>query len=233
MNQGAVAIDGMKKSADSGVESFNLWANTLKEPLAILPMVQQDTSGLGRVFEQTTQQTQQGITALQAFGKAMQSDTMASAQQLSQGLMGLIAGRRAQAGVEAVWETAQGIKCLAEGTWPPNPAAIIAAGLHFEASAQYAILAGTSAHHRGAASAGAGSSSSDSYGGGSQGVQRVGGSPSGGGPSSGGGNTYLQIPPGMGAHGMQQMMAWIGAGSQVGLFKLSSQGSSGVNAPLY
>ena len=60
------------------------------------------------------------------------------------------------AGVEAVWETARGIALLAEGTWPPNPAAIMAAGLHFEAAAQYALLAGTSGHRRSAGSSGYG-----------------------------------------------------------------------------
>ena len=60
------------------------------------------------------------------------------------------------AGVEAVWETARGIALLAEGTWPPNPAAIMAAGLHFEAAAQYALLAGTHAHRRSASAGGYG-----------------------------------------------------------------------------
>lgn len=61
-------------------------------------------------------------------------------EQALAGLAGLIGGRRAQAGVEAGWEIARGIALLAEGAWPPNPAAIMAAGLHFEAGAQYALL---------------------------------------------------------------------------------------------
>jgi hypothetical protein len=77
---------------------------------------------------------------------------------LSTGLAGLVAGRKAQAGVEAIWETARGIALLAEGTWPPNPAAIMAAGLHFEAAAQYALLAGTGSHrHSAGGGGGAGS----------------------------------------------------------------------------
>jgi hypothetical protein len=93
------------------------------------------------------------------------------AEQFATGLAALIGGRRAQAGVEAVWETARGIALLAEGAWPPNPAAIFAAGIHFEAAAQYAMLAGTSSRHRGGAGAGSyGSSSVDrgSAGGGTQ-----------------------------------------------------------------
>ncbi len=82
---------------------------------------------------------------------ATQADLAGSVEGLSKGLAGLIGGRKAQAAVEAIWETAKGIACIAEGTWPPNPAAIVAAGLHFEAAAQYAILAGKGSHHRAAA----------------------------------------------------------------------------------
>ncbi len=90
--------------------------------------------------------------------KAVQGDLMGNVQLFTQGLAGLIAGRKAQAGVEALWETARGIALLAEGAWPPNPAALLAAGLHFEAAAQYALLAGSSGGHRSASGAGAGSS---------------------------------------------------------------------------
>jgi hypothetical protein len=73
---------------------------------------------------------------------AVKQNTLASIQELSTGLAGLIAGRKGQAAVEAIWEGARGIACLAEGTWPPNPAAIMAAAKHFEAAAQYGILGG-------------------------------------------------------------------------------------------
>jgi hypothetical protein len=75
---------------------------------------------------------------------------MGNVQAFTTGLAGLVAGRTAQAGVEAIWETARGIAMLAEGAWPPNPAALIAAGLHFEAAAQYAMMAGSGGGHRGA-----------------------------------------------------------------------------------
>jgi hypothetical protein len=74
--------------------------------------------------------------------KAISEHAAASVEELTTGLASLIGGRKAQAGVEAIWEGAKGVACLAEGTWPPNPAAIIAAGLHFESAAQYALLGG-------------------------------------------------------------------------------------------
>jgi len=103
-----------------------------------------------------TAQTDLQTGAVQRAALALRSQTAAGAEMLSGGLAGLVAGRKAQAGVEAVWETARGIALLAEGTWPPNPAAIVAAGLHFEAAAQYALLAGTSSHRHSTGGAGYG-----------------------------------------------------------------------------
>ena len=106
----------------------------------------------------TTAQTDLQATAVERSTLALRSQTAVSAELVGAGLAGLVAGRKAQAGVEAVWETARGIALLAEGTWPPNPAAIMAAGLHFEAAAQYALIAGTGSHRRSAgAGGGAGS----------------------------------------------------------------------------
>jgi hypothetical protein len=101
-------------------------------------------------------QTDLQASAVQRAALALRSQTAAGAELVSGGLAGLIAGRKAQAGIEAVWETARGIALLAEGTWPPNPAAIMAAGLHFEAAAQYALLAGTGGHRRSAGGGGSG-----------------------------------------------------------------------------
>jgi hypothetical protein len=106
----------------------------------------------------STAQTDLQASAVQRAALALRSQTAAGAEMVGSGLAGLVAGRKAQAGVEAVWETARGIALLAEGTWPPNPAAIVAAGLHFEAAAQYALLAGTSSHrHSAGGGGGAGS----------------------------------------------------------------------------
>jgi len=107
------------------------------------------------------EQTDQHTKALDRSTLALRSQSAAGAELVTSGLAGLVAGRKAQAGVEAVWETARGIALLAEGTWPPNPAAIIAAGLHFEAAAQYALLAGTGGHRRSAGGGGYGARSTD------------------------------------------------------------------------
>jgi hypothetical protein len=104
----------------------------------------------------STTQTDQQANAVQRSALALHSQTAAGAEMLGKGLVGLIAGRKAQAGVEAVWESARGIALLAEGAWPPNPAAIVAAGLHFEAAAQYALLAGTGSHRHSASGSGYG-----------------------------------------------------------------------------
>ena len=103
-----------------------------------------------------TAQTDLHAHAVDRATLALRSQSAAGVELLGKGLAGLVAGRRAQAGVEAVWETARGIALLAEGTWPPNPAAIMAAGLHFEAAAQYALLAGAGSHRRSAAASGYG-----------------------------------------------------------------------------
>jgi hypothetical protein len=104
----------------------------------------------------STAQTDLHANAVECSTLALRSQSVVGAELVSKGLAGLVAGRKAQAGVEAVWETARGIALLAEGTWPPNPAAIMAAGLHFEAAAQYALLAGTGSHRRSASGSGYG-----------------------------------------------------------------------------
>src|SRR5271157_444653 len=104
----------------------------------------------------STAQTDLHANAVERSTLALRSQSAVGVELLSKGLAGLVAGRKAQAGIEAVWETARGIALLAEGTWPPNPAAIMAAGLHFEAAAQYALLAGTGSHRRSGGSSGYG-----------------------------------------------------------------------------
>ncbi len=111
---------------------------------------------MGTETQSATEQADQHTKAIEKSTLALQSQASVGAQAVTAGLAGLIAGRKAQAGVEAVWETARGIALLAEGTWPPNPAAILAAGLHFEAAAEYALLAGTSSHRRSAGASGGG-----------------------------------------------------------------------------
>ena len=126
--------------------------------MAVVPLRQMHEAfrQLGPDITAATVQTDQQTNAVQRAALALRSQTAAGAELVSSGLAGLVAGRKAQAGVEAIWETARGIALLAEGTWPPNPAAIMAAGLHFEAAAQYALLAGSGGHRRSASAAGIG-----------------------------------------------------------------------------
>jgi hypothetical protein len=85
---------------------------------------------------------------------AVQADYAGSVESLAAGMAKQIGGERAVAAVKVVSETARGLECLAEGTWPPNPAAIIAAGIHFDSAAEWAKLAGTSAVRHGTGAGG-------------------------------------------------------------------------------
>jgi hypothetical protein len=129
-----------------------------RSQMAVAPLHQMHEAFRALTPEITTSTAQMDLqaSAVQRAALALRSQTAAGAELVSGGLAGLIAGRKAQAGIEAVWETARGIALLAEGTWPPNPAAIMAAGLHFEAAAQYALLAGTGGHRRSAGGGGSG-----------------------------------------------------------------------------
>ena len=131
----------------------------LQEQLATLPRKSMGDSlrSLTPQIVEATVVTQQHTSAVQVAAKAMLGETAAGIDSLTSGLAKLVGGRKAQAGVEAVWETACGIAMLAESTWPPNPAAIVSAGLHFESAAQYVILGGWGAgSHRSAGGYGAG-----------------------------------------------------------------------------
>ena len=136
--------------------------------LAVVPVKEMHEAfrALGPELAAATAQTDQHANAVQRAALALQSQTSAGIELASKGLVGLIAGRKAQAGTEAIWETARGIALLAEGTWPPNPAAIVAASLHFEAAAQYALLAGTGSHQRSAGAGGGGGAGAHERGGG-------------------------------------------------------------------
>jgi uncharacterized phage infection (PIP) family protein YhgE len=112
---------------------------------------------------------------------AVQENIGGSLASLTQGAIALTGSQKAAAAFKVGYEIAEALACLASGTWPPNPAAIIAAGIHFEAAAQYAKVGGGGGGGRGTASVGAASS----YG-------RGGGDGGGGstpGPGGGGGIT--------------------------------------------
>ncbi len=188
------------------------------------------------VKEQFLPVSKQFTEAIHAEITATHESMVAASEEATKGLAGFIGGRKAQAAVEAVWETARGIALLAEGSWPPNPAAIVAAGLHFEAAAQYAILAGSGGHHRGrgAAGGGGGGAQESSGPGGRQTVEQGGGEGTRGGGGSGNPQTIVQISGGqLNSNGQQQLAAWVGMGAAVGLYKFNASGSSGIPAPRY
>jgi hypothetical protein len=86
---------------------------------------------------------------------------IAGVGELAEGAARLIGSKRAYYGVKAAEEVAAGIECIAEGTWPPNPLALIAAGVHFESAAEWAKIAGTSARQ---GSSGGGGGAAGTYG---------------------------------------------------------------------
>jgi predicted lactoylglutathione lyase len=96
-------------------------------------------------------------TTAQRVASVIESSTTASIEASAASIVGMIAGRKAEAAVNAVFYGAEGALHLAEGIWPPNPA-LIARGLgEIAAAAQYARVAGTSSGGGGhAAGAGAG-----------------------------------------------------------------------------
>jgi hypothetical protein len=146
------------KAQQDAVAAFSRLHTQSQMTVVPLREMHQAFQALAPEITTSTAQTDQQANAVQRAALALRSQTAAGAELVGKGLVGLIAGRKAQAGVEAVWETARGIALLAEGSWPPNPAAILAAGLHFEAAAQYALLAGTGSHrHSAGGGGGAGS----------------------------------------------------------------------------
>jgi hypothetical protein len=150
--RGQKALKILDASA-TGLEKTTVAMRAHAEEIVRTTKAQQDAVA---VFSRSKAQADEHTEAIERSTLALRSQTAVGAELASKGLAGLVAGRKAQAGVEAVWETARGIAMLAEGTWPPNPAAILAAGLHFEAAAEYALLAGTGSHRRSAGGAGSG-----------------------------------------------------------------------------
>jgi len=156
MSQHTAEILKATKAQQDSIAVFSRFHTQSQMAVAPLRQMHEAFRALTPEITTSTAQTDLQASAVQRAALALRSQTAAGAELVSGGLAGLIAGRKAQAGIEAVWETARGIALLAEGTWPPNPAAIMAAGLHFEAAAQYALLAGTGGHRRSAGGSGYG-----------------------------------------------------------------------------
>jgi hypothetical protein len=132
-------------------------------------LVKQDAMNVSRAFTQ----------AIRDEVAAVNEDMLGGVKNLSEGFVSLIGGQKAAAVFKAGYEVAEGIAALAEGTWPPNPAALVAAGLHFEAAAQYAMMGGGGGGRRG----GGGGTSGGSY------------SPGRAPEYSGGGGSGWGVPP--------------------------------------
>ena len=144
--------------------------------------------------------------AIKAEVVAVQEDMLGSIANLTEGLAGLIGGQKAAAYFKAGYEIAEGIACLASGTWPPNPAAIIASGLHFEAAAEYAMLGGGGGGRRGGGGGG-GTQSSYGRGGGGGGASTPSGG-AGGAATPGSGTTiHMHIAGVISSDNLTQVMA--------------------------
>ena len=115
------------------------------------------------VKQAALQLSQQFTEASQAEAAAIQEDMLGAVKDLAGGITGLIAGRRAQAAVECIFEVAQGAKQVAMALDPDDPRHVqhwLSAGQHFVAAADFGKVAGTGTSHHG------GGGGSGSYGGG-------------------------------------------------------------------
>ena len=157
MSEHAAEVLKNAKAQQEAVAVFSRLHTQSQMAVAPLRQMHEAFRVLSPEISSATTQTEQHSIAVERSTLALRSQSAVGAEMASAGLAGLVAGRKAQAGVEAIWETARGVALLAEGTWPPNPAAIMSAGLHFEAAAQYALIAGSGIHHRSASGGAAGS----------------------------------------------------------------------------
>ena len=184
----------LKEQKDKAEQLRVVWANA--NPLAA--NMRQEMERMGISAKGLTMAQMELAAATRQFSEAaneqvmaVQKHMIASTEQATAGLAGLIGGRKAQAAVEMAWEIGQGIQLTAEGIWGefgPNPAAIIAGAMHFEAAAQYGMVAGSGGGSRSGGGSGGGSQSSYGRGGGG-----AGGSSSGGGAATPGSGTMIHV----------------------------------------
>jgi hypothetical protein len=156
MNAHTAEVLKSTKAQQDAVAVFSRLHTQTQMAVAPLRQMHEAFRVLGPEITSTAVQTDLHSNAIERSTLALRAQSAAGEEWADRGTASLTAGRRAQAGVEAVWETARGVALLAEGMWPPNPAAIAAAGLHFEAAAHYALLAGSGSHRRSAGTAGYG-----------------------------------------------------------------------------
>lgn len=135
-------------------------------------LLKQDANNVSRAF----------LDAMKNEVQAVNDDMLGGMKNLAEGAVALTGSQKAAAAFKVGYETAEGLACLASGTWPPNPAAIVAAGIHFEAAAQYALSSGGGGgggHHSSTSGGSTGGNQSD-YSGGPGGGSGAGGGGGGG-----------------------------------------------------
>jgi hypothetical protein len=185
-----------------------------REAVEAIQNAQQQADAIARLKGDYTAMAQAGIAAYDAMAKAngnylkqlvaehkleqkaAQDATnaeLAGIGALAEGAAQLAGSKKAYYAVKAGEEVAAALEALAEGTWPPNPLALIASGIHFESAAEYAKLAGTSAGHRGAGAPGGGG---EYRGGGGGGENLAASAPSG---STSASTAFVTRQPGGGA----------------------------------
>jgi hypothetical protein len=204
------------------------------EAVAAIQAHQQDADAIARLKGDYAAMAQAGIAAYNALAeananylkqleaqhkaeqKAAQEATNAALTEigaLAEGAAQLAGSKKGYYAVKAGEEVAAGLEAIAEGTWPPNPLAIAAAGIHFESAAEYAKLAGTSAGHRGAGAPG---------GGGEYGVPSGGEEYRGGGGRTGAGDQFVAgsglAPGAQGSNGGRLNVIIIGESEQARFF---------------
>jgi hypothetical protein len=166
-----------------------------KEAVAAIEAAQQQADAIARLKGDYAAMAQAGIAAYDAMAKANanylkqlvaqhQAEQKAATEAtnaelagigaLAEGAAQLAGSKKAYYAVKAGEEVAAALEALAEGTWPPNPMALIASGIHFESAAEYAKLAGTSAGRRSGGATGAGSEYGAPGGGGGEYRSRIG-----------------------------------------------------------
>jgi hypothetical protein len=121
------------------------------------------------------QEAQRASIAFRLYAEAMHLSALANQEAvqtgaaLAQQIAGTIGGRRAEAGVECVFEVAKGIQQVAMALDPYDPHHVqhaLSAAQHFDSAVQFGIVAGKSPGHHGGMSGGGGGSARGGYGGG-------------------------------------------------------------------
>jgi hypothetical protein len=110
------------------------WTMELNDLTKYTKGLKDHNAELAKAQKAVSQYGQAWLAAFQAMGagkNAFKEIEKAAVQTIAN-----IAGKKAQS------EAAEGVASLAAGTWPPNPAAIAAAGKHFAAAALFEVLAG-------------------------------------------------------------------------------------------